>query len=67
MVLPFPPLPRVDSSLLWAVLVKQQVDLPDKDDDGGRLGHGSDHAAHTDDTQEGEEGLLTAWTGALPW
>lgn len=46
--------------------MKQQVDLPDEDDDGGRLGHGSDHAAHTDNTQEGEEGLLTAWTGTLP-
>lgn len=41
--------------------------IPDEDDDRGRLGHGSDHAAHTDNTQEGEEGLLTAWTGTLSW
>lgn len=41
--------------------------MPDEDDDGGRLGHGSNHAAHTDDTQEGEEGLLAAWAGTLPW
>lgn len=40
---------------------------PDEDDDGGGLGHGSDHAAHADHTQEGEEGLLAAWTGALSW
>lgn len=44
-----------------------QVYLPDKDDDRGSLGHGSNHAAHTDDTQEGEEGLLTARTGTFSW
>lgn len=41
--------------------------LPDEDDDGGRLSHGADHTAGTDDTEEGEEGLLAAWTGTLPW
>lgn len=40
--------------------------VPDKDDDGGRLGHGSDHAAYTDDRQEGKERMLTAGAGALP-
>lgn len=39
--------------------------MPDKDDDGRSLGHGSNHAAHTDNTQEGEEGLLTARTGTF--
>jgi hypothetical protein len=39
--------------------------LPDKDDDGGRLGHGTNHATHTHHTQEGEEGFLAARTGAF--
>lgn len=43
------------------------VIIPDKDDDGGRLSHGPDHAAYTDNTQEGEECTLTAGAGALPW
>lgn len=55
-----------NSSLLCANSIKQQAYLPNKDDDRGRLGHGSNHAAHTDNTQEGEEGLLAAWTGTLP-
>lgn len=38
---------------------------PDEDDDGGRLGHGPDHAADAHDAQEGEEGLLAAGAGAL--
>lgn len=46
---------------------QQRFHSPDEDDDGGRLGHGSNHAAHTDDTQKGEEGLLTSWAGTLPW
>lgn len=41
------------------------VESPDEDDDGGRLGHGSDHTAGTDHTQEDEEGLLAAGTRAL--
>ena len=40
--------------------------VPDQDDDGGRLGHGADHAAGADHTEEGEEGLLTACRGTLP-
>ena len=40
--------------------------VPDQDDDGGRLGHGADHAAHTDDAEEGEEGLLAARARTLP-
>lgn len=58
---------RANSALFWTAHVKQQVYLPDEDDDRGSLGHGSNHAAHTDDTQEGEEGLLTAWTGTFSW
>ena len=41
--------------------------VPDQDDDRRCLGHGSNHAAGTDDTQENEEGLLAARAGALPW
>lgn len=41
--------------------------LPDEDDDRGSLGHSTDHAARTDHTQEGEEGLLAARTGAFAW
>lgn len=39
---------------------------PDEDDYRGGLGHGSNHTAGTDHTQEGEEGLLAAgpWTFA---
>ncbi len=44
-----------------------KVESPDEDDDGGRLGHGSDHTAGTDHTQEGEEGLLAAGTRAFAW
>ena len=40
--------------------------VPDQDDDGGCLGHGADHAAGADHTEEGEEGLLTAHGGTLP-
>lgn len=57
---------HVTSSLWWELYEQQQVSSPDEDDDRGGLGHGSDHAAHTDHTQEGEEGLLTARTGTLP-
>lgn len=41
------------------------VSVPDKDDDRGRLCHGSDHAAHTHHAQEGEEGLLAPGAGAF--
>ena len=40
--------------------------VPDQDDDGGRLGHGADHAAGADHTEEGEEGLLAARARTLP-
>lgn len=41
------------------------VSAPDKDDDRGRLRHGSDHAADTHHAQEGEEGLLAPGAGAF--
>lgn len=53
-----------NSALLWTAAFPHS---PDEDDDRGRLSHSPNHAAHTDDTQEGEEGLLAAWAGTLPW
>lgn len=47
-------------ALLWTVRA-----VPDEDDDRGGLSHGPDHAAHTDHTQEGEEGPLAAGAGTL--
>lgn len=39
--------------------------LPDEDDDRWRLRHGPDHAADTHHTEECQEGLFTARTGAF--
>lgn len=41
--------------------------VPDEDDNGGSLGHGSDQTAGTYDTQEDKENLLAAWHGTLSW
>lgn len=44
---------------------RARPDVPDEDDDRGRLRHGSDQAAGADDAQEDEENLLAALHGTL--